>query len=101
GGKQAGSTAISGGRGGISTLGYDPDDLGFPNVANAGNGSEFHRPPGGGGGSFYFHGMQAHQGTGTYRVQSSSAFGNFTLCPTNNKITDALYGNEELAYCCG
>jgi len=43
----------------------------------------------------------AHTGTGTYRVQSSSAFGNFTLCPTNNKINDSLYGTEELQYCCG
>jgi hypothetical protein len=98
---QGGTTAIAGGRGGISCLGYNPDDEGYPNVANAGLGSEFHRPPGGGGGTFYFHGMQAHEGTGSYRVQSSSAFGNFTLCPTDNSINDALYGTEELQFCCG
>jgi hypothetical protein len=98
---KTGSTSIAGGRGGISTVGYDPDEFGFPSVANNGGSSEVHRPPGGGGGSFYFRGMASPRGTGSYRVQSSSSFGNFTLCPTNNKISDALYGTEELQFCCG
>jgi len=92
-----------GGRGGLSTLGYKPDDLGYPELNQLGQGpnTEHHRPPGGGGGSFYFHGIKSHQGTGSYRVQSGSSFGNFTLCPTNDKIHDSLYGNEESQYCFG
>lgn len=88
-----------GGHGGISTLGYEPDDNGFPDVKNGGNNTEYHRPPGGGGGTFYQRGIAAHTGSGTYRVQSEG--GAFTQCPTNNKINDALYGTEELQFCCG
>jgi hypothetical protein len=39
--------------------------------------------------------MQAHRGSGSYRVQSSSTWSPFTKCPTNDKIRDFLYGNEE------
>lgn len=84
-----------GGFGGASTLGYDPNENGFPKVANGGNNTEFSRPPGGGGGSFYFHGMYARDGSGSYLVQSNGAFGNLTNCPVNDKINGALYGNEE------
>ncbi len=92
-----------GGFGGLSTLGYDPDGAGFPKVPKipttcAGNsGNEHHRPPGGGGGSFRAPGLPAHQGTGVYRVQSSSSWGAFNACTFNDKIRDALYGNEENA----
>jgi hypothetical protein len=92
-------TGQVGGRGGLSTLGYDPDANGYVQLNQAGANKEFHRPPGGGGGSYYFHGMRAHQATGTYLVQSSSSFGNFTKCPTNDKINDSLYGLEEMQYC--
>ncbi|MGQ0553712.1 MAG: hypothetical protein ACT4PU_10890 [Planctomycetota bacterium] len=85
-----------GGHGGISTLGFELNAEGFPKLPNLDN-SEFSRPPGGGGGSFYFHGMYSHNGSGGFRVQSNNSFGNLNLCPTNNKITDALYGNEENA----
>jgi hypothetical protein len=84
-----------GGRGGVSTLGYVPTPFGFPKVSNNGNNREEHRPPGGGGGTMYFRGQKAHVGSGSYLVQSSSSWGNFTKCIGNDKISWALYGNEE------
>ncbi len=89
-----------GGFGGICTLGYDPDELGYPDVNDQGTNTEHHRPPGGGGGTMAQRGIPAHEGTGSYRVQSTSSWGNFTLCPTNDKQHDALYGTEELQWCC-
>jgi hypothetical protein len=84
-----------GGRGGLSTMGYDPAATGYPKLSNAGNNREDHRPPGGGGGSMYYHGIKAHEGSGSYLVQSSSSWGNFFKCIGNDKISWALYGNEE------
>jgi len=97
-----------GGRGGLSTAGFTPykneslPNFGFPKVPNAaptgtGDEKEAHRPPGGGGGSFYIRGFSAHTGTGEYRVQSfnNGNYAPFNLCPTDNKIQDAKYGNEE------
>ncbi len=90
-----------GGHGGLCTLGYEPDEFGFPDVKNQGVNTEYHRPPGGGGGTLAQRGIPSHEGTGSYRVQSTSSWGNFTLCPTNDKQHDALYGAEELQFCCG
>ncbi len=88
--------ASVGGHGGRSTLGADfSAPGGYPVVGNTTNNSEFTRPPGGGGGTFYFHGMYAHSGTGGYVVQSNSTWFPFSLCPINDKIRDALYGNDE------
>ncbi|RKY19077.1 MAG: hypothetical protein DRQ55_11595 [Planctomycetota bacterium] len=90
-----------GGRGGLCTVGYHPDPLGYPSVGlqASGNGNvpnnERHRPPGGGGGSFYQRGAPSHEGTGSYLVQSESTWFPFTKCPTNDKQNDALYGNDE------
>jgi len=84
-----------GGHGGRSTLGADFNTAGFPKINNTGANTEFSRPPGGGGGTFYYHGMYAHQGTGAYVVQSNSTYFPFSLCPLNDKVNDALYGNEE------
>lgn len=83
-----------GGHGGLTTLGYDPSGPGFPKVNNSDN-DENHRPPGGGGGSFAVRGQRSHEGAGVYLVQSSSSWFPFTKCPTNDKISAALYGNEE------
>jgi hypothetical protein len=88
------SFAKVGGVGGRSTLGADFNPQGFPKINDAGN-TEFTRPPGGGGGTFFFHGMYAHEGTGAYLVQSDSTSFPFSKCPTNDKIQDALYGNDE------
>jgi len=91
----------NGGFGGLSTVGYEPNAGGFPakGLFAQGNGdvpnTEHHRPPGGGGGSFYQRGWQAHEGTGAYLVQSNSTWFPFSKCPTNNKMNDALYGNDE------
>jgi hypothetical protein len=83
-----------GGHGGLSTLGYDPFFSGLPKAPNSDN-DENHRPPGGGGGSYYYRGGQAHEGSGSYRVQSDSTWFPFTQCPGDDKITMARYGNEE------
>jgi hypothetical protein len=83
-----------GGHGGFSSLGPDFNGNGFPKINNANN-TEWTRVPGGGGGSFYYHGMYAHEGAGAYKVQSNSTYFPFTLCPGNDKIQYALYGNEE------
>ena len=83
-----------GGHGGRSSLGYEPAGSGIPKLDEANNREE-HRVPGGGGGSFFFRGDQAHEGTGTYVVQSESTWFPFDKCPLDNKITDALYGNDE------
>jgi hypothetical protein len=90
-----------GGRGGQCTVGYHPDINGYPSVglvAQA-NGpvpnNERHRPPGGGGGTFYQRGVRAHEGTGTYDVQSESTWWPFDKCPLDDTINDALYGNDE------
>ena len=84
-----------GGHGGVSTLGADFLPSTYPKFEDLGN-TEFSRPPGGGGGTFYFHGMYAHEGTGAYLVQSSSSFGSFTHCEgVSDWINQALYGNEE------
>lgn len=85
-----------GGKGGASTIGYNANPGGYPTISNAGHNNEYSRPPGGGGGSFYFHGMAAHNGTGSFRVQSDSQWPPFTLCPQNTFIHDGIYGNEEL-----
>ncbi len=107
-----------GGFGGLTTLGYVPDDLGYPFLLGTaiqggpgtGSNTEHSRPPGGGGGSYYFHGMAAHLATGSYRVGATPDaagaltnvfFPSFKLCPTNNKINDSLYGNEEHRFCGG
>jgi len=83
-----------GGRGGLSTMGYDAAGSGLPKLSDSAN-DEHHRPPGGGGGSFFFRGDESHEGAGVYKVQSSSSWFPFSLCPTNDKIRDAIYGNEE------
>jgi hypothetical protein len=89
-----------GGYGGVNSAGYKPNLAGFPltgltSPAGPAKNTEYHRSPGGGGGSFYLRGSQAPQGSGTYLVQSESTWFPFDRCPTNNKITDAAYGNEE------
>jgi hypothetical protein len=83
-----------GGHGGLPTIGYDPNSAGYPKLEDAQN-TEHQRPPGGGGGSLFFRGDQSHEGTGVYQVQSSSSWFPFSKCPTNDKIHDALYGNDE------
>jgi hypothetical protein len=83
-----------GGRGGLCALGYNPSGTGVPKV-DAANNREEHRSPGGGGGSFYSLGDQAHEGSGTYIVQSESSWFPFSKCPTDDKVHDALYGNGE------
>ncbi len=92
-----------GGWGGLSTAGYDPKSPNdptagqhnYPKIPNTNNNTEHHRPGGGGGGSFYARGIRGHDGAGDYRVQSESTWFPFTKCPTNNKIDDATYGNDE------
>ncbi|MCB9897242.1 MAG: hypothetical protein H6825_04480 [Planctomycetes bacterium] len=84
-----------GGRGGLSTVGYDPGPGGYPRVPNLQPNDERHRPPGGGGGSFRQLGRAAEQGSGSYLVQSESSWFPFSHCPTDDKIHDALYGNDE------
>ena len=37
----------------------------------------------------------SHTGAGCYEVQSHSSWFPFDKCPTNDKIRDAAYGNEE------
>ena len=88
------SFAPVGGHGGISTLGYEPAGNGLPKLDEATN-REYHRPPGGGGGSFLFRGDTSHVGTGSYRVQGESTWFPFDKCPLDDKIHDALYGNGE------
>ncbi|MFT7462157.1 MAG: hypothetical protein ACI9EF_000494 [Pseudohongiellaceae bacterium] len=83
-----------GGYGGLSTLGYNPNLQGQPKLSDAAN-DEHQRPPGGGGGSFFARGDRSHEGAGVYLVQSSSSWFPFTMCPTNDKVHDALYGNDE------
>jgi hypothetical protein len=85
-----------GGRGGFSTLGYDPNAMQYPKLAHLNNNTEYSRPPGGAGGSYYFRGNLAHVGTGTYRVQSNSTWSPFTRCPVQDFKSDGAYGNEEL-----
>jgi hypothetical protein len=87
-----------GGRGGVSTLGYDPNPAFFTKIANGGHNTEYHRGPGGAGGSFYFHGMRAHVGSGAFRVQSNSTWSPFTRCPVQDWRSDMVYGNEELRW---
>jgi len=95
-----------GGRGGLSTAGAvfsrtaTPCVPGYPCVPNGtptGPHNERHRPPGGGGGSFHLRGQAAHAGRGEYRVQSfdNGTYAPFPLCPADDKIQFALYGNEE------
>lgn len=83
-----------GGHGGLSTVGYDPSVAGFPKVDNNNN-DENHRPPGGGGGTFRGRGQSSREGSGSYLVQSNSTWFPFSLCPNDDKISNALYGNEE------
>ena len=84
-----------GGFGGLCALGYDPSASGIPKLDQYQN-TEHHRPPGGGGGSFYTVGEQAHVGTGSYVVQSSSTWFPFSKCVGNeDSIQFALIGNEE------
>src|SRR6185436_10732588 len=85
-----------GGRGGISTAGYNPNAQGYTIINNAGNNSEYNRPPGGGGGSYFFHGMQAPRGSGAYHVQSDSTWPPYSQCHVQDWIVDAVYGNEEI-----
>ena len=85
-----------GGRGGLSTLGYNPNSSGFTILNNGGDNSEYHRPPGGGGGSYYVPGEQAPTGSGSYRVQSNSTWAPFTQCKFQDWRRDAIYGNEEI-----
>jgi hypothetical protein len=92
------SFAQIGGRGGVSTLGFDPNAGNFTKISNGGNNTEYHRPPGGAGGSFYFHGMRAHVGSGAFRVQSNSTWAPYTRCPIQNWRSDAAYGNDELRW---
>lgn len=89
-----------GGRGGLSTVGFDPDANGYPKLPPAQNNgpipsNEHHRPPGGGGGTFYGKGVRAREGTGAYLVESNSTWFPFSKCTVNDKIQDTLYGNEE------
>ncbi len=83
-----------GGRGGLSTLGYNAAVNGLPKLTN-GDSTEHHRPGGGGGGSFYQLGWRAHSSGGPYVVQSNSTWFPFDKCPLDDKRNDALYGNDE------
>lgn len=84
-----------GGHGGLTTLGYEPTGQGYPKLDEFDNREE-HRPPGGGGGSFRTLGDVSHQGTGTYRIQSSSTWFPFSKCNSaSDSISRSLYGNEE------
>jgi len=85
-----------GGRGGLSTLGYAPGFGIYPDLDQNSN-TEHQRPPGGGGGSFYARGEASRDGSGVYLVQSESTWYPFSKCPTNDKVRDATYGNEENA----
>ncbi len=86
-----------GGFGGLTSAGYDPAGSGIPRIPGADN-DEHHRSPGGGGGTYATIGQQAHEGSGSFLVQSSSTWFPFTNCPTNNKRSDAEYGNGENFY---
>ncbi|GJM22313.1 MAG: hypothetical protein DHS20C15_22280 [Planctomycetota bacterium] len=107
-----------GGRGAVSTAGYrptnsddsfpaagvitpatpgtHPDMPGFRHSSDWMLGSEIHRPPGGGGGSFRSVGQPSHYGSGSYLVQSDSTFFPFSMCGSmNDQFQFIQYGNEE------